>query len=546
MVKNGHTPAAHWEQLEPRRLLSGNGLAAQYFSDASLGHLAVSRVDATVNFNWGRKSPDRSIPPDQFSARWAGVVAPKFTDKYTFSTASDDGVRLWVNDTLLIDNWQASRHALHNQGKIVLQQGVQYDLRMEYFKDPGRAMVKLFWQSRHQRRQIVPTKSLFLRSPGPTLAPPPPAAVQWSAPITITHGGTYTGNWQSLNAKVPAVQIDTSEPVVIENSQVSGRGDLIATAYNGAHLIVRNTTGTALNPMVRGRYPGRFITAGQFASVDIENNTLVGTSGIFLAHFQGDGTAQNTVTVLRNSATDIDGRFSDGAGGFMSGASDYYDVQFVQLDDVHHLAGAQIAWNQVINHPGQSRVEDNISIYKSSGTADSPILIHDNYIQGAYPAVPATQDYSGGGILLGDGSATSADDDSGFVKVFNNQIISTTNYGIGIPAGHDDSVYNNRVVSSGFLADGAYIAAQNVGIYIWNSQKDPYFANDGAYDNVVGWVRKSDTGKPMRADTWMPNATRSSGNTSIGATVSQATEATELTLWTQKLLTTGIVVGAAT
>ena len=71
----------------------------------------------------------------------------------------------------------------------------------------------------------------------------------------------------------------------------------------------------------------------------------------------------------------------------------------------------------MINEPGKSRVEDNINIYLSSGTAAIPILIHDNYIQGAYTINPAQGSYSnktysydwsyaGGGILLGDGGTT--------------------------------------------------------------------------------------------------------------------------------------------
>ena len=56
-----------------------------------------------------------------------------------------------------------------------------------------------------------------------------------------------------------------------------------------------------------------------------------------------------------------------------------------QLDKVRHLAGVEIAWNEVINEPGNSAVEDNISIYLSSGTPQSPIRIHDNFIRGAFP-----------------------------------------------------------------------------------------------------------------------------------------------------------------
>ena len=57
-------------------------------------------------------------------------------------------------------------------------------------------------------------------------------------------------------------------------------------------------------------------------------------------------------------------------------------AQFVQFDKVRHVSGIEIGWNSVVDDPGQSRAEDVISMYKSSGTANSPIRIHDNYIDG--------------------------------------------------------------------------------------------------------------------------------------------------------------------
>ena len=64
-------------------------------------------------------------------------------------------------------------------------------------------------------------------------------------------------------------------------------------------------------------------------------------------------------------------------------------VQFVQFDDIEGIEDAEIAWNKVVNEPGKSRVEDNISIYQTHGMADHPIRIHDNCIVGGYTIDPA-------------------------------------------------------------------------------------------------------------------------------------------------------------
>ena len=57
----------------------------------------VTRIDPTVDFDWGTGSPAAAIGADTFSVRWTGQVQAPFSGTYTFYTVSDDGVRLWVN-----------------------------------------------------------------------------------------------------------------------------------------------------------------------------------------------------------------------------------------------------------------------------------------------------------------------------------------------------------------------------------------------------------------------------------------------------------------
>src|SRR5207302_1246781 len=139
----------------------------------------------------------------------------------------------------------------------------------------------------------------------------------------------------------------------------------------------------------------------------------------------------------------------------------------------------------------------------SSGTMASPLRIHDNYLQGAYTIAPArgnsrdrTWDYdwgySGGGLMLGDGSASDIAMAPGFVLAEDNQVVSTTNFGIAIAAGHDIAFSHNRVVSCGRLRDGRIIAAQNVGAYIWDMYQNARagtFADNRGDGNLIGWVK---------------------------------------------------------
>jgi hypothetical protein len=315
--------------------------------------------------------------------------------------------------------------------------------------------------------------------------------------------------------------------------------NLIVSGVSGVILTVINTAGTSLNANHIGIAPGRFITVDGFASVDIENNTLISTSGIELNNYGGGPTAVNPVKVLRNRAINIDGRYSNGAGGFMTGVNDFLAVQFLQLTTSPQMPGADIGWNQVVNLPNQSRVEDNISIFKSGGTQSAPILIHDNYIQGAYPIDPAhNTNFSGGGIMLADGMGATLATDPANVRAYNNIIVSTSNYGIAISSGHDNIIYNNIVISSGLLPDGTPIAYVNVGIYIWNSDKDPFFSRNAAFNNVVGFRTPTGTN-----NYWFPNAGLEFNNTSLAGQVTLTVEYDYFITWLQKLSTDGFVVG---
>ena len=93
------------ESVESRLHLSGNGLSATYFNNADLTGSSISRIDATVNFDWGTGSPNSAIGADTFSARWTGQVQAQKNETYTFFTTSDDGVRLWIDGRQIINDW---------------------------------------------------------------------------------------------------------------------------------------------------------------------------------------------------------------------------------------------------------------------------------------------------------------------------------------------------------------------------------------------------------------------------------------------------------
>jgi hypothetical protein len=144
----------------------GTGLLAHYFDGFGLekgdtGALVLQRVDSTIDFDWGtgRVLPD--IDDDYFSVRWTGQVMPLHSEPYTFRTVSDEGVRLWVNGTQLIDSWVTQQSVSRTGTVINLQAFQRYDIRLEYFEQTGTASVHLYWSSPSQPSQIVPRACLF-------------------------------------------------------------------------------------------------------------------------------------------------------------------------------------------------------------------------------------------------------------------------------------------------------------------------------------------------------------------------------------------------
>lgn len=142
-------PPVHEEFLVPPDAKPGeHGLKGEYFKNKDLlGKPDLVRIDKVVSFPWAMGSPDSSIPPDHFSARWTGKLIPKQSGTYNLGFSSDDGVRLWLDDKLLIDSWY-DRGATLDLVTLKLEAGRQYDLRIEYYENEGYAYASLVWDAK--------------------------------------------------------------------------------------------------------------------------------------------------------------------------------------------------------------------------------------------------------------------------------------------------------------------------------------------------------------------------------------------------------------
>ncbi|MBN2129559.1 MAG: DUF1349 domain-containing protein [Sedimentisphaerales bacterium] len=140
--------------------VGGGGLTGQYFNNINFTNLVMTREDATINFDWGDGSPNPSlVHPETFSVRWtADLIAPA-TDSFTFLTRSDDGVRLWLDGVLIIDNWTEHAATVDTSCPVALTGGQRYSLRMDMYENGGGAIAELYWESPSLPTQVVPASA---------------------------------------------------------------------------------------------------------------------------------------------------------------------------------------------------------------------------------------------------------------------------------------------------------------------------------------------------------------------------------------------------
>ena len=143
------------------------GLQATIFDNANFTGAEVQRVDQSIAFDWDNGSPEAIIGPDQFSIRWEGRVEAPTTGTYTFYTYTDDGVRLWINGQLLVDQWVDQGPTLWS-GSIALTAGEKVPLVMEYYENGGGAVAELTWSGPSISQSVIGVPYLFLPAQGQT------------------------------------------------------------------------------------------------------------------------------------------------------------------------------------------------------------------------------------------------------------------------------------------------------------------------------------------------------------------------------------------
>jgi hypothetical protein len=235
------------------------GLRGEYYNNSTLDPpIFLTRYDGRIYFSWwGYGSPADGMDHDAFSVRWTGYVEPEFSEEYTFVTYSDDGVRLWIDGDLLIDNWTI-HGTTRDEGTIDLEAYEKYPIMLEYFEGGGDSAIDLIWSSPSTGSEYIQTANLtFIDLDNSTIQADPTEILAngvATSTVTIVAEDTTGTHYQGY-------------PVEL---QVSGSGNLIngTNVDEGEWLDIGITDATGM-------------ISAEIASIVAENKTVRARVGSF-------------------------------------------------------------------------------------------------------------------------------------------------------------------------------------------------------------------------------------------------------------------------
>jgi hypothetical protein len=373
-----------------------------------------------------------------------------------------------------------------------------------------------------------------------------PAAPVYSAPllidnaaITANGSNVFTGNWENASYSAnngAAVYVSTTQAVVIQNSRFKAQKYCVSSLTNGSNVTVRNCIGVVNNTTQASQPRQRFLNLGQPATVVCENNTMVG-GGILLQDNATGGTT--LVRILYNKAINIDGRLSDGAGGYVFEVANNANIFFQakQFLQINGLTGSnvEVAWNAIGNEPYVSRPEDVFNFYDAAGTVGSPMQIHDNFIYGGWPSRPHEITWSGCGFLVEQSVEVAQ-----YINIDDNQVVGIGNAGIGINTCNHINIRRNRLVSAGNV-EGRQIKSRNRAAYSTGASSTYIVWQN----NGFSWVDASNVQQGLYITNAGNAGNSNTGWYSLGATTLEANEQAEVALWKAKLAARRLTLGSS-
>lgn len=431
-----------------------NPWRGEYFDNPNLSGSPVRvRYDPAIDFDWGHNKPDDGLPVDHFSVRWTATMYLE-GGRYQFRTYSDDGVRLWVDGNLLIDQWR-NQPATLNIAEIDLSSG-EHNLRVEYYENIGIAIAMVWWVRLTQASETQRWRAEYFNN-------------RWLSgePVVVREESQINYDWGG-NAPVPGVGAD--------------------------------------NFSVRWSGTFGFDTAGTYTfTVTVDDGVRVWVSGGLLIDQWRDQSATFSATrAMTKGSHPIVVEYYEGAGK----ASIRFSWQAPSAPPPTGITPAAPTPSAVAPVTGEIIVDNKDSGFQKGGPSDSWYELaigYKNHIYWTYnsdsrvynyakwvPKLPAAGNYEVQVFI----PKSRADTKNARYRIRHNGQEHT--YPL------DQSIYFDKWVSIGTYY---FAASGDEHVYLDDVTGEPYAAKKIGFD-AVKFVRKAGTPAPTAVRTAVPTATR--------------------------------------
>ncbi|RLN71996.1 hypothetical protein BBJ28_00000989, partial [Nothophytophthora sp. Chile5] len=257
------------------RYVEPRGLLGSYFDNRWLyGAPALERVDMQIDFAW---QGDYITPTsrEHVSVRWQGYLKPAFSEEYVFSVRVNDGARLWVENQLVIDQYDYDVEASGASGAVEFRANASValakdrltEMTLEYRENAGIASISLQWESRTQPKSVVPSSRLFHRSDA-IFASPFAVQTHGSKPSRPTNASLNIAAANALTLSFYAPEDDGGAPVDGYQVEWWTYGAYGPLEIQVVKIALTNTGGTFTLKLTNGQTTGPLAAAVLYSEME--------------------------------------------------------------------------------------------------------------------------------------------------------------------------------------------------------------------------------------------------------------------------------------
>ncbi len=305
------------------------GLVAEYYDNLTLtGNLLERSIKTKIDFT--NYIPNNAPTLSPYSVRIVGWILPTYSEDYKFYTSSDDGVRVWINNVKVVDNW--TDNPANASGTVTLVENTWTPIAIEHYTTGTIERLLVEWESFHTARGQIPTIQMGWSSSGGSVTTPGSIAPGTVGGVVIQDGGItadhiQAGTIQTYHLDAHTITADLIAAGAIQtyhlDAQIITADKIAANAITTDSLQANSVTATKIaadsittNHLQAGSVTANKIAAFSIEAIHIAAETITSDliqAGTITADLIAAGTitatqiAANTITATNIAANTITG-----------------------------------------------------------------------------------------------------------------------------------------------------------------------------------------------------------------------------------------------